>query len=116
MKRLYTISIMFAVLAGAGLLTGCAMDSGSQTEGSREGVSSTVNDIVAGEDGNRSGNGQQAGKGNAEDPRAVVEHNVAPQPQPWRGGNAQGSDDPNQPQPQPWNPNPDPSDPNNQKK
>ncbi len=116
MKRLYQLSTLVAALAAfTALATGCAIDGSSQTEGTQEGVSSSVDNIIAGNDSKNPGQGQRAGK-STQDPRHVAEQGVAPQPQPWRAGGQEGADDPNQPQPQPWNPNPDPSDPNNQKR
>jgi hypothetical protein len=117
MKRLYTISNMVAAIAAIGALavfsSGCALDGSSQTDGTQEGVSSSVNDIASGRaEKERQAQDQQTGK-SAQDPHQIMEQGLAPQPQPWR---TVGSDDPNQPQPQPWSPNPDPSDPNNQKK
>ena len=113
MKPLYSI-VMVGVLGAFSVLgTGCALDGSSQTDGSQEGVSTSVNDIASGRaDKARQAQDQAQGKTSAQDPRQVTEQGLAPQPQPWR---AVGSDDPNQPQPQPWtpDPSPDPSDPNN---
>ena len=120
MKRLYPMATKVAAIAAlaalSGLGTGCALDGSSQTEGTREGVSSSVDNIIAGNDSKEPGQGQGAGKNTTQDPRAVAEQRLAPQPQPWRTGEQAGSEDPSQPQPQPWNPNQDPSDPNNQKR
>ncbi len=119
MKRLYSMSTKVAAIAALAALTGlgsgCAIDGSSQTEGTREGVSSSVDSIIAGNDSKQPGQGEKDGKSTTQDPREVAEQGVTPQPQPWRTGDQAGSDDPNQPQPQPWSPNPDPSDPNNQK-
>jgi hypothetical protein len=100
-------------LALAALTAGCAIDS-QQSDDKQEGeVSSSVNQIVAGDVGTvRGGQGSNGGLANPKDPRNVQEERWAPQPQPWRVQNPGEA-----PQPQPWSPdpNPDPSDPSNKR-
>ena len=94
-------------LALAVLSAGCAVETQPSDEKQGSEISSSVNDIVAGDVGNTVNAGQNGTPAPAgqKDPRSIQEESFVrssqPQPQPWV---SEDPGNPDTPQPQPWNP------------